>query len=265
MTLPDARKAFRDTVSGLEYLHYQGVIHRDIKPANLLQARDGHIKISDFGVSYLGHVDEAIELAKTVGTPAFYAPELCQTDADQDALPVTGQIDVWALGVTLYCLVFGRVPFHDLNTFVVMRMIAEEEVYIPRFRLRAVDDRTASRPNSHNRLWGGMTRDRRSHHELIYEEVDDELHDLLRRLLIKDPRRRIKLPEVRHHPWVLRDLEHPLLWLEQSDPSRVPDYKKIEVSREDVDDAVVQLNLLERVKSGMRKFGAAKAWEGEQR
>lgn len=282
MTLPDARKAFRDTVSGLEYLHYQGVIHRDIKPANLLQARDGHIKISDFGVSYLGRrtatasasaygngpgddqsesdaqdVDEAIELAKTVGTPAFYAPELCQTDSDQDALPVTGQIDVWALGVTLYCLVFGRVPFHDLNTFVVMRMIAEEEVYIPRFRLRAVDDRTASRPNSHNRLWGGMARDRRAHHELIYEEVDDELHDLLRRLLIKDPRRRIKLPEVRHHPWVLRDLEHPLLWLEQSDPSRVPDYKKIEVSREDVDDAVVQLNLLERVKSGMRKLGGA--------
>ncbi|KAB2574883.1 Serine/threonine-protein kinase ssp1 [Lasiodiplodia theobromae] len=280
MTLPDARKAFRDTVSGLEYLHYQGVIHRDIKPANLLQARDGHIKISDFGVSYLGrrsatasasvygddqsesdaqNVDEAIELAKTVGTPAFYAPELCQTDTDcdDDPLPVTGQIDVWALGVTLYCLVFGRVPFHDLNTFVVMRLIAEEEVYIPRFRLRAVDDRTASRPNSHNRLWGGMARDRRSHHELIYEEVDDELHDLLRRLLIKDPRRRIKLPEVRHHPWVLRDLEHPLLWLEQSDPSRVPDYKKIEVSREDVDDAVVQLNLLERVKSGMRKLGGA--------
>ncbi|KAL1636435.1 hypothetical protein SLS58_009788 [Diplodia intermedia] len=282
MTLPDARKAFRDTVSGLEYLHYQGVIHRDIKPANLLQARDGHIKISDFGVSYLGRrtatasasvygngddqsesdaqdVDEAIELAKTVGTPAFYAPELCQTDTDcdPDALPVTGQIDVWALGVTLYCLVFGRVPFHDLNTFVVMRLIAEDEVYIPRFRLRAVDDRTASRPNSHNRLWGGMTRDRRSHHELIYEEVDDELHDLLCRLLIKDPRRRIKLPEVRHHPWVLRDLEHPLLWLEQSDPSRVPDYKKIEVSREDVDDAVVQLNLLERVKSGMRKIGGA--------
>lgn len=278
MTLADARKAFRDTVSGLEYLHYQGVIHRDIKPANLLQARDGHIKISDFGVSYLGRrtatgsafgggddqsesdaqdVDEAIELAKTVGTPAFYAPELCQTDAELDALPVTGQIDVWALGVTLYCLVFGRVPFHDLNTFVVMRMIAEEDVYIPRFRLRAVDDRTSSRPNSHNRLWGGMARDRRSHHELIYEEVDDELYDLLERLLIKDPRRRISLPEVRHHPWVLRDLEHPALWIDQSDPARVPDYKKIEVSREDVDDAVVQLNLLERVKSGMRKLGAA--------
>ncbi|KAK7512167.1 serine/threonine-protein kinase-like protein PAK1 [Phyllosticta citriasiana] len=276
MTLHDARKAFRDTVSGLEYLHYQGVIHRDIKPANLLQARDGHIKISDFGVSYLGRrsatsygngddqsesdaqdVDEAIELAKTVGTPAFYAPELCQTDADNDPLPVTLQIDVWALGVTLYCLVFGRVPFHDLNTFVVMRLIAEEEVYIPRFRLRAVDDRTTSRPNSHSRLWSSMARDRRAHHELVYEEVDEELYDLLRRLLVKDPRRRITLPEVKHHPWVLRDLEHPLVWLEQSDPARVPDYKKIEVSREDVDDAVVQLNLLERVKSGMRKLGGA--------
>ena len=53
-TLDQARAAFRDTVLGLEYLHYEGIVHRDIKPANLLWTKDHRIKISDFGVSYFG-------------------------------------------------------------------------------------------------------------------------------------------------------------------------------------------------------------------
>ena len=53
-TIDDARATFRDTVLGLEYLHYEGVVHRDIKPANLLWTRDHRVKISDFGVSYFG-------------------------------------------------------------------------------------------------------------------------------------------------------------------------------------------------------------------
>ena len=101
LTMQQAREVLRDTVLGLEYLHYQNVIHRDIKPANLLQTAEKRIKISDFGVSYLGRrptdessgdqsesdfqdADDAVELAKTVGTPAFYAPELCNTDIDAD-------------------------------------------------------------------------------------------------------------------------------------------------------------------------------------
>ena len=54
LTLAQALDAFRDTVLGLEYLHYQGIIHRDIKPANLLWTTGFRVKISDFGVSYLG-------------------------------------------------------------------------------------------------------------------------------------------------------------------------------------------------------------------
>lgn len=52
-TINLARSAFRDTVLGLEYLHYEGIIHRDIKPANLLWTKDYCVKIADFGVSYL--------------------------------------------------------------------------------------------------------------------------------------------------------------------------------------------------------------------
>lgn len=96
LTIEQARNTFRDTVLGLEYLHYHGIIHRDIKPANLLWTKDHRVKISDFGVSFLGRpirddddgegtgADEPtgleqsdVELAKTAGTPAFFAPELC--------------------------------------------------------------------------------------------------------------------------------------------------------------------------------------------
>jgi SNF1-activating kinase 1 len=265
MTLDQARRAIRDTVLGLEYLHYQGVIHRDIKPANLLQTKDHRIKISDFGVSYLGIAandlppdgqsesdaqdhDEAIELAKTVGTPAFYAPELCQTDCiEEDLPPVTGQIDVWALGVTLYCLVFGRVPFHDHNTFVLMRLIAEQDVYIPRQRLKAVDEGPAVSPSSRNRGHQTVNSNKRLSHDLEYEEVSDELCDLLKRLLTKDPRKRIKLTEVKHHPWLLSGIQDPIRWIDESDPSHMTQGKKIQVSKEDVDVAVVPLTIVDRI------------------
>lgn len=272
MTLTATRAAFRDTILGLEFLHYQGVVHRDIKPANLLQAADHHIKISDFGVSYLGRErkvpradgdaseseapdpDDALELAKTVGTPAFYAPELCLTDPDEDAPPVTSQIDLWALGVTLYCLVYGRVPFHDNNTFVLMRRIAEEKVYIPRHRLKAVDEHASSRPSSHGRHYKPMNSNKRLPHDLEVEEVDDELYDLLSRLLEKDPRKRIKLVEVKRHPWVLKDLGvDPVKWLDETDPSSQMQGQRIAISKEDVDVAVVPINLFDRIRDTVRK------------
>jgi SNF1-activating kinase 1 len=123
-SMDQARAVFRNALLGLEYLHYQGVVHRDIKPANLLWCKGHRVKISDFGVSYFGRpirdgeLDETVseleamdfdgdlELAKTVGTPAFSAPELCYTDIHGEQHKVSEQIDMWSLGVTLYCLIF---------------------------------------------------------------------------------------------------------------------------------------------------------------
>ncbi|KAF2266628.1 kinase-like protein [Lojkania enalia] len=269
MTISAARDTFRDTVLGLEYLHYQGVIHRDIKPANLLQTKEHRIKISDFGVSYLGRqpsadstgdqsesdfqdADEAIELAKTVGTPAFYAPELCRTDLDDDTPPVTGKIDIWALGVTLYCLIFGRVPFHHNNTFALMKVITDTEAYIPRFRLKPVAEQD-SRPNSHGRMYHNMTSSKRAPHDLEFEEVDENLRDLLTKLLIKDPRKRISIKEIKRHPWLLQGIDNSISWVEETDPGRSSQGKRIEVSKDDLDMAVVPITLIERVRSGVRK------------
>lgn len=265
LTISQALDAFRDTVLGLEYLHYQGIIHRDIKPANLLWTSDYRVKISDFGVSYLGtptreneindenseadeeDLDEARELAKTVGTPAFYAPELCdpglfdpakRTDRPQ----ITGQIDVWALGVTLYGMIFGRLAFFDVNEFAMYEKIATQEVFIPRMRLRAVGNATNEALNSN----------KRPDDILEYEEVDEELRDLLKRLLEKQPSKRTSLKEVKEHPWVVRGISDISAWMDQTDPSVQSQGKKIEVSTQEVQEAVVGLKLADMIRTGMK-------------
>ncbi|KAI9829104.1 MAG: hypothetical protein M1832_000127 [Thelocarpon impressellum] len=287
LTIEQARQTFRDTVLGLEYLHYQGIIHRDIKPANLLWTADHRVKISDFGVSYLGRpirdddtiedlseadarpLDEAVELAKTVGTPAFYAPELCYTDLTAARPPVTGQIDLWALGVTLYGLVFARLPFLAEDEFSLFKSISEDEVSIPLTRLKAVDPHVSSRSTSHSRLPTLPNEELRREDELVYEDIDEDLRDLLKRILEKDPTKRITLKEVKRHPFTLHGIADPIRWIDETDPTRQNEGRKIEVSNEDVEKAVVSIGFLERVRSGMRKVGQAigfgKAREGRRR
>lgn len=116
-------------------MHYHKIIHRDIKPSNLLLGDDGHVKIADFGVSREFEGTDAL-LSSTAGTPAFMAPE---TITERE-LTFSGKVrrplfnwdcihvlpfgnktpfviavffcqalDVWAMGVTLYCFVFGKV------------------------------------------------------------------------------------------------------------------------------------------------------------
>lgn len=265
LTISQALDAFRDTMLGLEYLHYQGIIHRDIKPANLLWTSARRVKISDFGVSYLGKpireneindeiaeadeedIDEARELAKTVGTPAFYAPELCDpglfdSTKRTDRPQITGQIDVWALGVTLYGMIFGRLPFFDVNAYAMYEKIATQEVFIPRLRLRAVEDAHNEASNSN----------KRPDDILEYEEVDEELRDLLEKLLEKQPSKRISLKEVKEHPWVVRGISDISAWMDQTDPSVQSQGKKIEVSNQEVQEAVVGLRFVELIRTGMK-------------
>ncbi|KAK9387775.1 kinase-like domain-containing protein [Lipomyces mesembrius] len=116
------RLYFRDLTLGIEYLHSQGVVHRDIKPDNLLLTCDNVLKIVDFGVSEFFERDNDA-MSKQVGSPAFMAPEL-------NAVPrvdYSGRAaDIWSMGVTLYCLVFGRLPFPYVNPVVLSEAINNE-------------------------------------------------------------------------------------------------------------------------------------------
>lgn len=196
LTFRQARRIFRDVVLGLEYLHMQGIVHRDIKPANLLVAHDYLVKISDFGVSFASFLSSAddgvrvseMDLAKTVGTPAFFAPELCQTNfAQPEAVPhVTHKIDIWALGVTLYCLLFGRVPFNADSEFQLFDVIVNQPVQFP-----------SSADGFH------------SPQEVTDVEFD-LAQDLLRNMLCKDSNARYDILQIKCHPFVLIDLENDL-------------------------------------------------------
>lgn len=273
LTLNEARYAFRDSLLGLEYLHYQGIIHRDIKPANLLLTRDHRVKISDFGVSYLGQpmrdeeeeqledtdateLDDVRELSKTVGTPAFYAPELCYTGDDfvdrVGSVPkITGAIDVWSLGVTLYGMVFGRLPFVSDDEYSMFQTIVKKEVFIPRKRLKPVEDD----PGTTSQWPRSPSSEKRPQHELVYEEIDNELYDLLKRLLTKDPVKRITLKEIKHHPWVLYGLPNPRAWVAETDPNYQSEGQRIEVSSEEVTSAVIKVPIIKRVQEKMSKWG----------
>ena len=272
LTINEARNAFRDSVLGLEYLHYQGIIHRDVKPANLLLTADHRVKISDFGVSYLGRpmreedeeqaeagdsseLDDVRELAKTVGTPAFYAPELCYTGDDfvdevGHAPRITGAIDVWSLGVTLYGMVFGRLPFLSDDEYSMFQTIVKKEVFIPRSRLQPVEDD----PGTVGQWPRSPSSEKRPQHELVYEAIDDELYDLLKRLLTKDPVKRITLKEIKHHPWLLYGLPNPRSWVAETDPNNNCMGKRIEVSNEEVTSAVIKVPIIKRVQEKMSKW-----------
>ncbi len=108
------------TAEALDYAHNQGVIHRDIKPANVLyNVRDDSLKISDFGVARLTDKNRT-KTGIVLGTPMYMSPE--QLNAEN----LTGHSDLFSLGVTLYELLVGEVPFSATNIAVLMTKITTE-------------------------------------------------------------------------------------------------------------------------------------------
>ncbi len=109
------------TAEALDYAHNQGVIHRDIKPANLLyNPKEGSLKISDFGVARITD-NNATKTGIVLGTPMYMSPE--QLAAEN----LTGLSDLISLGVTLYELLVGEVPFRASNIAVLMTKITNDD------------------------------------------------------------------------------------------------------------------------------------------
>lgn len=109
------------TADALDYAHNQGVIHRDIKPANILyNMRDDSLKISDFGVARMTD-NNATKTGIVLGTPMYMSPE--QLGAET----LSGLSDLFSLGVMLYELLVGEVPFKATNIAVLMTKITTED------------------------------------------------------------------------------------------------------------------------------------------
>jgi len=91
---------------GLKYAHQKGVIHRDIKPENIMFRSDGSPVLADFGLAKITHSSEKLtKTGMTVGTPDYMSPEQIE------GLPVDGRTDIYSLGIILYEMVVGEVPY----------------------------------------------------------------------------------------------------------------------------------------------------------
>lgn len=113
--------------NALEYAHRHGVIHRDIKPANILMQRGGDIKVTDFGAALIEsqQISQQLTQVSGVGSPAYMSPEQIQE------WPLTNQTDIYSLGVTLFKLLTGKLPFYADNSYSLLYQIMNIEPPLP--------------------------------------------------------------------------------------------------------------------------------------
>ncbi|KAH3899850.1 serine/threonine protein kinase ELM1 SCDLUD_004148 [Saccharomycodes ludwigii] len=159
---------YKDLVLGLYFLYCKGLVHRDIKPSNILLFKNAHTsyrnspiiaKLSDFGTAII-HPDhlpssESMginnkeilfdcyqnELNKIVGTPAFIPPEVCNFKHNGGDVSITTpldgfQLDMWSLGVTMFTLIYGCLPFEGDNEFETFDKIVNLELNLENLKYR---------------------------------------------------------------------------------------------------------------------------------
>lgn len=107
--------------SAVIYAHEHGVIHRDIKPQNIFLTPDGTIKLGDFGIAILQNSGHITRSQTVIGTVQYIAPEVA------DGNPATIQSDIYAMGITFFELITGRVPFDGDTIYEVARMQIKEK------------------------------------------------------------------------------------------------------------------------------------------
>ncbi|XP_045108629.1 serine/threonine-protein kinase SIK3-like isoform X6 [Portunus trituberculatus] len=154
----EARTKFMQIVAALRYCHKQGIVHRDLKAENLLLDKDLNIKLADFGFS--NFYTPGVLLSTWCGSPPYAAPELFE-GKEYDG----PKADVWSLGVILFVLVCGYLPF-DAKTLQTLRSI----VVAGKFRIPYF--------------------------------MSSDCDNLIRKMLQVDPERRISIERIMQHRWI---------------------------------------------------------------
>jgi serine/threonine protein kinase len=122
LEIPRALAIMHPIAAALSYAHAQGVLHRDIKPSNIIRANDGHIYLTDFGLARIAQAgDSTISQDMLIGTPQYISPEQARGESASDCS------DVYSLGVVLFEMFAGRVPFNADTPFAIIH----DHIYTP--------------------------------------------------------------------------------------------------------------------------------------
>ncbi len=117
----EAVSIIEQACEGLHYAHRNGVVHRDVKPGNLLRAREGEVKLADFGIAKATEQSSITQVGSVLGTAAYLAPEQAR---GEEAGP---SADLYALGVVSYQLISGRLPYEAASlTELALKQQREE-------------------------------------------------------------------------------------------------------------------------------------------
>ena len=162
----DASYFFYQIINGVEYIHSKNVAHRDLKPENLLLTSNKIIKIIDFGLSNYDNSVQNHLLTTPCGSPSYASPEM-----------ITGQkyngisVDIWSIGIILYAMIFGFLPFEDDNNLKLFEKIKKCNVEYPDFG-------------------GGC--------------LSVLAKNLIKKILVKDPQKRLNIQQIKEHPFYLK-------------------------------------------------------------
>ena len=153
---------FFQLINGIEYIHSKGIAHRDLKPENLLISKNKILKIIDFGLS--NFYDGQKRLQTPCGSPCYASPEMVK-GKKYDGF----NIDIWAIGVILFAMLCGYLPFEDdeNDTDVLFNEIIRNKIDYPYF-------------------------------------LSDLSLDILQRILVSDPLKRITIDEIKNHEFYLK-------------------------------------------------------------